>query len=300
MLIYAETITPRLRYVLNFIFRDSFNADFIITDKLEEFKAEEGAKISYAQDKVIDSFHIPSCGLLAEETIREIDTGLHKGGSTPVLFYMAGKLINQDTERIAVIAESSGMNFDLISAIFYMISRYEEYLPFKPDQYGRFEASESLAGKNGFLELPVVDLWIKDFSEKLEKQFPGLEIKSGKFRFLPTCDIDLPYAFLHRGRARTAGARFKAGFQGAADQKLRKEVLSGKKRDPFDTYPEIEAVHSLHKIRPRIFFLTSRYGKYDKSISPRKKAFKTLVRQTMKYADVGVHPSFRASDNPSE
>ncbi|MFC2112036.1 polysaccharide deacetylase family protein [Bacteroidota bacterium] len=280
MLIYTENITPRLRYVLSFIFSEHFR----ITDNLEEFKAEKGGGINYSGNRIEGKFNIPCSGMLAETGIKDVNTGFHKNPSYPILFP----------------GESADLDFDLFSAVFYMISRYEEYLPFNPDQYGRFEAAESLAGKNGLLELPVVDIWIKDLKLKLHKQFGGQEPEVGEFRFLPTCDIDLPYAYLHRGRARRAGARIKAGLQGVGDQKLRKEVLSGKKRDPFDTFSSIEAIHALHNIRPTIFFLTSRYGKHDKSISPRSKAFKALVKQTMGYADIGIHPSFRASDNPSE
>jgi len=39
-----------------------------------------------------------------------------------------------------------------------MISRYEEYLPFEGDRYGRFPAALSLAARQGFLEKPVVEV----------------------------------------------------------------------------------------------------------------------------------------------
>ena len=42
-----------------------------------------------------------------------------------------------------------------------MLSRYEEYLPHIKDEYGRFEAKESLAFKYGFLEIPIVDKWVQ-------------------------------------------------------------------------------------------------------------------------------------------
>lgn len=40
--------------------------------------------------------------------------------------------------------------FDVFAASFYLLSRYEEYLPHLKDEHGRYPASESLAFKNGF------------------------------------------------------------------------------------------------------------------------------------------------------
>jgi len=333
MLIYTNHTTARLKYVLNFIFSDVFDTSYRLTGNGEEFASYQGAKINYSTgdtglpgdpgnpghsdhtgnhgdtglpgDTVHpdvngnpgdtgDAFTIPVSGLLSDEGINEINPRLHTSGSLPLLFYMG------NGSQASAESKEAGLDFDLFSAVFYMISRYEEYLPFKPDRYGRFEAGSSLAAENGFLEIPVVDLWVNDFREKLLSRFKDLPLRFGDFRFLPTCDIDLPFAYLHRGRVRRAGARIKAGIQGASDSKLRRDVLSGIVKDPFDTFSEIEAIHSLYNLRPRIFFLTARYGKYDKSISPGSAVFKELVGQAMKYADVGIHPSCRASDKPSE
>ena len=42
--------------------------------------------------------------------------------------------------------------FDVFSATFFLVSRYEEYLPHVKDDYGRFLATESLAFKEDFLQ----------------------------------------------------------------------------------------------------------------------------------------------------
>ena len=57
--------------------------------------------------------------------------------------------------------------FDPFAASFFMISRYEEYLPHIKDIHGRFEAKESLAFKNNFLEKPIVDIWINLIKKEL-------------------------------------------------------------------------------------------------------------------------------------
>ena len=293
MLIYTEHNTLRLQYILAFIFGDVFGTEYRLTENREEFINHKGARINYSSAPLDGSFRIPVSGLLEEDSIRELDPGLDISGSMPVLFH------SKDPRNGGTGTNISGLGFDLFAAVFYMISRYEEYLPFEPDKHGRFESSASIAGRNGFLELPVVDLWLEDLREKLQEKFRDLRLHSGEFRFLPTCDIDLPYAYLHRGKARTFGARIRAAWQANADRDLRKEVLSGISPDPYDTFAEIEEIHALYKIRSRLFFLTAPYGKFDRSISPKGKAFRNLVEQCGKFADLGLHPSYRSSGNPA-
>ena len=48
------------------------------------------------------------------------------------------------------MGNKSVLPYDIFAASFYLISRYEEYLPHVKDEYGRFTAEESLAYKNGF------------------------------------------------------------------------------------------------------------------------------------------------------
>ncbi len=294
MLIYTENITSRLNYVLDFIFRDVFQEEVELITDPEVFEQHEGAKINYSTRVIEDGFSIPVSGFLGSRSIENVDVMLDASGSIPVLFS------KREPTRDGVVPTLNGLGFDLFSAVFFMISRYEEYLDFKPDIHGRFVAENAVAGKNDFLEIPVVDIWIRDFGNALHEQYPDFKLPEVEFRFLPTSDIDIPYAYLHRGKLRTLGARIKAGMKGIDEPSRRKAVLRGEEKDPFDTYMEIKAIHALHNIRPKIFFLTSRYGKFDKSISPGSKAFKILVKQAQSFADTGIHPSYRASGDLSE
>ncbi len=70
------------------------------------------------------------------------------------------------------------------------MSRYEEYLDFKPDKYGRFPASLSVAFKNGFLGRPVIDLWAKEFAKSFIKKFPSLVFRRNEYNSMLTIDTD--------------------------------------------------------------------------------------------------------------
>ncbi len=284
ILIYTECKSPRLQYVLNYILRDCFGCDFSVTDQETIFSPHQGPKINYSGKYGLDGFRIPASGLLAENCIRKMEPMPETSGDVPRLF-------PDDKE--------TDLRFDIFSAVFYMISRYEEYLPHEPDYHGRFHAASSLAMKYEFLERPVVDLWVLNMRERLAEMYPELDLSPGKFKFQPTSDIDLPYAVLHRGVLRKMGANLRSSIKRDGESEMRRAVLSGELKDPYDTFDEMRRIHAERGLKPIIFFLTSGYGKYDKSISPQNETFKELVGQTMKFGNPAIHPSYRSAGKPA-
>lgn len=281
-MIYTKYRSPRLNYVLNFIFGEVFGASYRVTDLPAALENHSGCRIAYSDEETGGAFRIPPSGLLSGTGIRSVDPGIGTLNGLKVLFASPG---------------SADLDYDIFSAVFYMISRYEEYLPFREDRHGRFEAESSLAFREGFLEIPVVDLWLKDLREKIIARFPGQQMSVGRFTFIPTTDVDLPYAVLHHGTVRTLGGNLKALLAGPAERTGRRKVLRGEIPDPFDTFGDIERIHSKHNLKPTYFFLCAGYGKYDKSISPRSGAFGKLVRETAGHARLGIHPSYRSGRN---
>ena len=109
--------------------------------------------------------------------------------------------------------------FDIFAASFYLLSRYEEYLPHKKDMYGRYAHENSLAFREGFLQLPLINIWIEDFKNCLQLKFPSLTthlpIAIGTpFTFLPTYDIDEAYSYKYKQWWRTMGGLLKSIVNG--------------------------------------------------------------------------------------
>jgi len=284
ILIYTESQSPRLQYILNYIFRDCFGVAYSVTDQERIFSPSKRPKINYSGKYGLDGFRIPASGLLIENCIRKMEPMPETSGEIPLLF-------TDDKE--------TDLSFDIFSAVFYMISRYEEYLPFEPDHHGRFDAGSSLAMKYDFLELPVVDLWVLNLREKLIGMYPELDLSAGTFKFQPTSDIDLPFAILHRGILRKMGANIRSSLKRNGESEMRRAVLSGEIKDPYDTFDEMGRIHSERGLKPILFFLTSGYGKYDKSISPQNETFRELVGQSMKFGSPAIHPSYRSAGKPA-
>ena len=73
---------------------------------------------------------------------------------------------------------------DILAAAFYLLSRYEEYLPFEADEHGRFPAHQSLAYKTGFLQRPIIQEWSVFFADHLKSLFPKLQIQPPSYTMI--------------------------------------------------------------------------------------------------------------------
>lgn len=180
--------------------------------------------------------------------------------------------------------------------IFYLITRYEEYLPYASDQHGRFPATQSLAFRYDFLQQPLVNLLALKIKRILQKVFPALPFATPQFQYLPTFDIDLAWAYRHRGLFRTLGAYLKNLQQ--LDFKTLKRRLGVhffSKKDPFYTFDFIEQLSCTFQLHPVFFFLLGDYGRFDKNIPPNNAALQALIKKLASNHLVGIHPSYQSN-----
>ena len=193
LLVYTHKISPRLKYVFKHICTRVLGINVSFTTKIEQFIAHDSLKMSYTRQQLGNEFFIKSHELLFEQGINDVDIKILNWDGTPC-FFPAG--------------ESSSIPFDIFAASFYLVSRYEEYLPHVQDVHERFSATESLAFKNGFLEKPVVDIWAYKFLELLKEKFPNYEYVEREFKFISTIDVDIAYSYKNKGIIRTVGGFF--------------------------------------------------------------------------------------------
>ena len=157
LLIYTNNLTNRLKFVFNQICNRILSIPISFTTRVETFISHEGPKISYAPQPLGNEFFIKSHGLLFDQGISDVEINVQKWKETKCFFYSG---------------ENSNLPFDIFSAAFYLLSRYEEYLPHVKDNYGRFTKNDSIAFKYNFLTQPVVDIWALYFKEALKQHFP--------------------------------------------------------------------------------------------------------------------------------
>lgn len=277
IVVYSDSISPRLQYVCSFIFEELMGVQYRILCNGDEYKTADGFKINYSNNPVVaDECHLPVQGLLFEAGIRPQVIDCTEYNSCKIFFNQAGR----------------DYPFDIFSALFYLISRYEEYLPHTKDFYGRYAHENALGFKEKFLQVPIVNIWIKDFATVLVKKFHLLQLTFPSFKFIPTYDIDMAWSYRHKGCSRNMG-----GFiQSPSLERI--AVLSGKRKDPFDAYDWMDGVHGQYNLQPIYFFLLAQKNAlYDKNILPDKKAMQQLIQTHAAKYTTGIHPSWQSGDD---
>lgn len=279
LLIYLPKITSRNRYCFNTVFKHFLAfSDYSLTENKEHFSAHSGPKFSYAKKPLDNEFFIYANGLLEERGIKEYDVPIDGTEKTTILFSHLQK---------------SELSYDPFAATFYMISRYEEYLPHRRDLYDRFDAKASMALNNGFIEYAVVDRWVNEIAQILSSRFKDLSFPKGKNDTLLTIDIDNAYAYKEKGLIRTMGSLLKYLFSFKGIDFIRQiKVLLKIEKDPFDTYNLLRNIQKRFYLRPIYFFLVGDYGLNDKNISPQNRKFQSLIKSIADFAEIGIHPSF--------
>ena len=286
LLIYLPLITSRCEYVFEMIFKVELGMEYQVTTDLKIFEEYKQEKINYSFKRNNDEFYIQASSLLFGQEIKEIDLLIEKRFETTVLF---------------VNDASCDLGFDIFSAVFYMISRYEEYLPFTPDKYGRFKASDSVAYRNKFLEQPVVNIWINIFRNLFVKKFSYLQLKPSSFNYIITYDIDIAYAFIGRNIFRLIGSTVKDAIQLKFKNIFNRiSSIANIQKDPWDVYDLLHKTIVKNKMHSIFFFLLADYSRHDKNINYRHSLMKELVRKVSAFSEIGIHPSFKSSIIPKK
>ncbi|HTL10744.1 MAG TPA: hypothetical protein VL307_20870 [Chitinophagaceae bacterium] len=280
-LFYCHTITPRLRYIVDFISKELFEEPITCTSSLEEYSAFTGPRFNYSdKDFSEQEFYLKPVALLFEKDIRP----------------QAIECFEVDYQK-AFFQTSGDFAFDVLAASFYLLSRYEEYLPHEKDMYGRFAHTHSLAYKEHFLHLPLVNIWLEDLKKKLKKKFPALVFRRRPFKFIPSYDIDIAWSYRHKGWLRNMAGYLRSVKEGKWWQvRERWNVLNNKAADPFDAYEWLDALHLYCKIKPIYFFLVAqKYQGYDRNTPTSSKALQELIAYFSVVYKVGLHPSWQSS-----
>ena len=225
LLVYTHKITPRVNYIFKHIFVRILQIPVSFTTKVEDFVLHDGPKITYAKAPLGTEFFIRSHDVLFDQGINDIDIKVTPWDDVPC-FFPAG--------------EFSTIPFDVFAASFYLISRYEEYLPHVRDMHERFPFDESIAFKNGFLQRPVVDIWAYKLLELLKEKFPSYSYSEREFNMISTIDVDIAFSYKNKGILRTLGGFFKDFVQFRfVNIWHRFLTIFNFKQDPFDTFSEI-------------------------------------------------------------
>ncbi len=281
MLIYVASITPRIQYIFNFIFTQISNQTIDFTSDINYFLKADTAKFSYDTQAFQDCLCFKSTNILFETNINEdiyADKNLH---------------------NIFKVSHSYFEGLDIFAAIFFLISRYEEYFSAnQKDSYGRYLPQNSILFKNNILQKPCVDIWIAELKRIIETKFPTYQTKENRFTFLPTIDVDRIFYFKHTNVFKKYGSILLDIMKGDFDKcKYRLKVLFKGIPDPFDNIEDTEILHNSKQKQGLYFFHTGCYEAPDKNVNWNSNEVQKAVVLFYNKIKIGLHASVKCQQD---
>ena len=284
ILVYTPKITVRLRYTFDLIFSRILMAAYELTEDADEYQRHSGSRLNYSTTPLGDELFFYADRLLFEKGIEDQQISVFDWNGTKAFFATHPKYV---------------FPFDPFAASFYLVSRYEEYLPHLRDAHDRYMTSESLAYQKNFLQKPLINIWARKLKETILQKYPGETFGVTEYRFITTIDIDNAYAYLEKGLMRTLGAFLRSllsfDFEGILE---RTRVMLGLQHDPFDTFDFQLNLHQQKKVKCIYFLLLGEYGENDKNVPADSKKFQSLIKSLADYSEVGIHPSYASNRKP--
>jgi hypothetical protein len=200
------------------------------------------------------------------------------------------------------------MGVDIFGSVFFMLSRYEEAVGGDRDEHGRFPATESLAGQEGFLDRPIVNEYVEILWACMARLWPSLRRKTRAFRVRPSHDVDCPayYAFYPKREIlmAAAGDVLKRRSPARALGRLRSwlEVARGSARDPFDTFDWLMDRSEERGWISSFNFIAGGETQFDR---PRYSLDHDMIRDLVSRIhrrghEIGFHPSYSTVGDEAE
>ena len=277
--VYSSLKSSRLEYVLHFIFKNLLEIEFKWTQDSTNL---DGVILNYSDEILpFQNYQIHPSGFLVD-------------GNWDFKKYIFLK----NKSNYFFPQEKGDHDFDILSSIFFIISRMEEYHTKDYDEHQRFISSNSSLVKLNLEQNPIVDQWCFSLLSQLNAKF-NVELTSPrKFHQYSTFDIDNAYAFKYKGFMRSFGSFFKdlISFR-FYKLKQRLEFLAGKIKDPYDNYDYILEFLKTNQLKSIFFFLLGDYSKMDKNINHKHPYLINLIRSISKNHLIGIHPSYTSFNN---
>ncbi|MGY6562288.1 MAG: DUF7033 domain-containing protein [Luteibaculaceae bacterium] len=257
-------LSNRLAYVLNWVFKEQGGINYVFTAE----PTLQTYKLTYNNKSVV---LCPCSEFLAETQIVEhwLET------------------FNSIFQK-----RKTDSNYDWFAAIFFCLSRYEEYFYLgKVDNHKRFSAKKSiLFSQENNMVLPWVDEILLELNKVLTPLGCFTALAENKEKNKLTIDLDIGLLFAGKGVVRSLGGALKDALWLNFEQ-LSKRMSTWFKpqNDPLWNLPE--------KLKPyAVFVPLNRFNKFDRNLTHKSKAYKNLLlRWQQNVEEIGLHPSYDSS-----
>lgn len=282
--IYTEKYTKRFKYIAEHIFRHILREEVVFIRDLDKAKQCKEPLICYSRATTLpNAINICPHGLLFQADIRSQEIAVSDWENTRI-FFQTGY-------------GSYDVPFDIFSASFYLLSRYEEYGA-PVDEDGRYKKENSLAYKNGFLDRPVVDEWAYRLEAMMVRKFRCTPMVKIGYRVHPSVIIDNYYKYRHCSILRNIGKLFEKLFKKDFKSLMKQlKVLLYIDEDPYKNMKVITEFHNEVDLLPSFFVMVKKGEKDCRNIYS---WFLSLKKALRRLYVTGLHPSYYSDSDPKK
>lgn len=218
----------------------------------------------------------------------------------PILFGSPDMAVHEDVIRCEA---------DILGAIFFMLSRFEEVVLPDRDEHDRFPATASLAYRGGFLYRPLADEYVELLWHLMQRLWPRLQRRRREGRIQVSCDVDQPF-----DRAGTSVRRLCRSLGG--DLVKRRDLILASRRvrnffahrkgdfrfDPYHTFDWYMDMCEKNGRRAAFYFISDHSaGAIDGTYSITEPRVLDLIRKLAgRGHELGVHGSYNTFRNGAQ
>jgi len=194
---------------------------------------------------------------------------------------------------------------DIFASIFFMVSRWEEYVNKMRDNHNRFPATESLSFKNGFLNRAIVNEYIEMLMNMLLHLGFEKDRRLKKKQLVLTHDIDRLYMWknwqqvvrvaigdlLKRKNIRLAKERFTEY----------NSIKSKKINDPYDIFDILMDTSDKYSLKSHFYFMSGGLTKYDNRYRiDEPKCLELINKINQREHIIGFHASYNTYNDSEQ
>ena len=236
--------------------------------------------------------------------IKDEKTYLHKKNLPKDISFCSNNFLEEENipvlygdDSLLVSKNSIHCGVDVFASVFFMLSRWEEYVVKVRDKHNRFPAHSSIAFKNNFLNRPIVNEYI----EMLWNMMQHLDFKQNRkkriFNWLVTHDVDYIKKWTSTKQLVRSimGDLYKRKSISQAVRSICSYVSTKLKfsKDPFDTFEFLMSISEKNGLKSHFFFMSGGQSQFDNKYAiddalPIIKIIKKRGHQ------LGIHPSYNA------
>jgi len=300
-----NTHIEEIKYVCSVIFQDFLGIEYLLN-----FKERKNYCISFNEKYFIlkDTLFGNYSNYLTHEAIpNRIDFF----ENTPIIYgeniwgFFINNIFHEDPDYYQKIKSNNTKGdaycgLDLFGSIFFMISRFEEYLISPLDEFNRVSSKDMIAVKFGFEKKAIVHEYTEIIWKLLINLNSSLIRKSRKFELVLTHDID--HLFFWKNYKFFFTRLKKCLFKYKNFKQASKEIYSyisvqfKLKKDPYDKIDFLMDMSEELNIKSVFYFLVGQKCSKDFD-SDLKKLTVPLEKIKKREHIIALHPSYLSSDN---